>query len=495
MQMKRSLLIIALVAVSTFGAAAQTTLQQRLTNDIKRASALKGAGVAVAVKDAKGKTVVAINADQRMVPASNIKLITTGSALHKLGQNYKFKTALGYTGNIEDGTLEGDLYIIGGGDPTVGAKDSLVTNPGAQFVKWKAIIDKAGIKRINGRIIGDSRVWEGFLEHGDWSFEDVGTFYGAGSGALCFYKNAIDLNVAAGEAEGDPVQVTQSYPETPWMHFTNSAFTGKAGTGNSLFLYTTDLAPYSEFRGSFALDRVPKTEHYANKFGALTCAQYFLNYLNGAGVEVTGGAADIERSGRIRGTNLVPGEMAGEPVQIGFAESPRLADIARETNVESDNFYAEAMFRTLGETASGYAVYDSSMVAEKAVLRSLGLNPDGIILIDGSGLSRKNGVSARFFVDYLYAMTSSKAFPAFLASLPTPGQGTLKPLLKDNASKGRFHMKSGSMEGVLCYSGYLLGDDGTPVAYFSILVNASTAKTAVIRKALEPLFEDILLYL
>ena len=495
MQMKRSLLIIALVAASTLGAAAQSTLQQRITNDIKRASALKGAGVAVAVKDAKGNTLVAINADQRLVPASNLKLITTGTALHKLGQNYKFKTTLGYTGNIEDGTLNGDLYIIGGGDPTVGAKDSLVTNPAAQFTRWKAIMDKAGIKRINGRIIGDSRAWEGYLEFGDWTYEDVGTFYGAGSGALCFYKNAIDLKVAAGAAEGDPVQAAQSYPETPWMHFTNSAGTGKAGTGNSLFLYTTDLAPYSELRGSFALDRKPKTEHYANKFGALTCAQYFLNYLKAVGVEVACGAADIDRGGYLRGTDLVPAEKACEPVQIGCADSPTLADIVKETNFESDNFYAEAIFRTMGEEATGYAVYDSARVAEKSVLKKLGLNPEEPTIMDGSGLSRRSAVSARFMVDYLHAMTSSKAFPAFLASIPAPGQGTVKTLLNNNVSRGRFRLKSGSMEGVLCYSGYLLGDDGTPVASVSVLVNASTAKTAQIRKALEPLFEDILLYL
>ena len=357
------------------------------------------------------------------------------------------------------------------------------------------ILLKAGIRTVNGRIIGDSRLWEGFLEFGDWTYEDIGTYYGTGSGALCFYKNAIDLNVAAGAGEGNPVQAEQTYPDTPWMHFANSGITGKEGTGNSLYLYTTDLAPQSELRGSFAQDRAPKTEHFANKFGALTCSYYFYRYLTAQGFKVTGGAADIDRTGQIRTTGFVPMGPAGDPEVIGHTESAPLADIARKTNLDSDNFYAEAIYRTMAEETSGIAVYDSARVAESAVLRKLGLNPDSVTIIDGSGLSRRNAVSAGFINDFLRAMASSPAFPAFLASIPAPGEGTLAPVLKNNPSKDRLRLKSGSMEGVLCYSGYLLDSGGTPVATISLLVNGSTAKTTQIRKALEAILEEILLYL
>ena len=495
MSMKRSILSLALAVATTISAAAQPSLQQRVLNIIQNSSALKGAGVAVMVKTTKGATVAMVNAEQRMIPASNLKLITTGASLNTLGPDYRFKTAIGYTGTIQDGTLQGDLYIIGGGDPTTGGGDVASFALEETFLTWERIVKNAGIERIDGNIIGDSRAWEGFLEFGDWTYEDIGTYYGTGSGALCFYKNAIDLQVAAGISQGDPVQAVQAYPETPWMHNTNSAFTGKEGTGNSLYLYTTDLAPYAELRGSFATDRAPKTEHFANKFGALTCAYYFLNFLKADGMEITGGAADIDRNGRIRGTDFVPGEKAGEPVRIGTSQSRTLADIARQTNVESDNFYAEAIFRTMGEEASGYAVYDSARVAEKSALKKLGLNPDEVTIADGSGLSRRNAVSAKFINAYLQAMASSPAFPAFLASIPTPGEGTLAPVLKSNPAKYRYRIKSGSMEGVLCYSGYLLDDDGTPVATLSLLVNGATAKTAQVRRAIEAILEELLLYL
>ena len=280
------------------------------------------------------------------------------------------------------------------------------------------------------------------------------------------------------------------------MHNTNLGITGPEGTGNSLDLYTTDLAPYAELRGTFAVDRSPKTEHFANKFGALTCAYYFCNYLRSQGFEVTGGAADTDRAGRIRAADFVTAEPASEPQVIGHSESAPLRDIVRKTNLDSDNFYAEAMYRTLAEETSGIAVYDSARVAESAVLRRLGLNPGTISIVDGSGLSRRNGLSAGFITAYLNAMTKSPAFPAFLESLPMPGEGTLNVLFRDRSEQmSRFRLKSGSMEGVLCYSGYILDSGGTPLATVSVLVNGATAKTAQVRKAIEAILGEILLYL
>ena len=477
--MKGTFLAIAILL--TVGGNAQNRLQQRINSIIKQSPALSGAAVGVSVKDMQGKPLAEYNASTRLTPASNMKLLTTGAALHTLGADYRFKTAIGYTGTIEDGTLKGDLYIVGGGDPTVGWESSPEVPP-AHFQNWLLLLNKADIRSIEGRIIGDSRAWEGYLEFGDWTYEDIGTYYGTGAGALCFYENSIDLEVAAGAEINSPVQAVQSYPETPWMHGSNLGITGPEGTGNSLYLYTTDLAPYAELRGTFALDRAPKTEHFANKFGALTCAWYFRKYLKAMGIPVSGEAADIDRGGYVRTEQFLLQEKAGEPEIIGAGQSDKLAEIARVTNFDSDNFFAEALFRTMGENASGYAVYDSARVAEKSALKRLGLNPENVTIMDGSGLSRRNAVSARFFADFLAAMASS---PDFIGTLPTPGEGTLVTLLKNKPYASRYRLKSGSMEGVLCYSGYLLDGSGTPVATVSILVNGATASTAKLRKALE----------
>ena len=470
------------------------TLQQKVDQAVT-AEPLKGAVVGIMVQDMSGHVVAQREAGRRMVPASNLKLITTGTALHALGPDFRFETSLGYTGEIDaDGTLHGDVYIVGGGDPTIGVIDTVAVKPDALFWRWKSLLKDAGISRIDGRVIGDGRAYEGHLENQSWSYDDTGTYYGAGCNALSFYENAIDYAVSAG-VEGEPVKVTQRYPDTPWMHFGNLTSTGPKGTGNSLYLYTTDLAPYAEMRGTFAVDRKQKLEHFANKYGALTCAYYFWQNLRSTGWTVSGGYADIDRGGYVRGRDFVPADKAGTPKLVGKSESPVLSRIVRQTNVLSDNFYAEAIFRQMGEKATGIAVYDSCRVAVADVLEDLvpgGL--EGLRLEDGSGLSRLNTVSPTFLASFLRSMTRSRGFNAFLASLPKPGEGTVAMLLPKLPAekKARVRVKSGSMDGVLCYSGYILDESGNPKFVFSLMVNGATAKTAVLRDTLGTLIEGIL---
>ena len=487
--MRKLLTIGALVAALT--AAAQTPAQ-KYADRLSDSAPLKGAVWGVLAQDAQGRTLLEYNAQQRMIPASNLKLVTTGTALHALGADYRYKTHLAYTGTIrEDGTLQGDLYIIGGGDPTLGARDSTALKADALFWKWKTLLKQAGISRIEGRIVGDGRAYEGNLEQQSWSYDDTGTYYGTGGNALCFYENAIDLYVRA-SAQGEPVNVTQTYPDTPWMHFSNFGLCGPAGTGNSLYLYTTDLAPYAELRGTFAVDRPAKTEHFSNKFGALTCAYYFWKNLKDTGWEVTGGYADTDRSGYIRQAGFVPEEKAQEARSIGYTESPALKEITRETNVRSDNFYAEMILRSMGEAATGIAVHDSCYMAVNEVLLDLGLDPEALTYKDGSGLSRMNNVSPAWMVSYLQAMQGSPAFDAFLASLPAPGEGTLSGMLSQVPLKGRIRMKSGSMEGVLCYSGYILDSAGKPQTTFSLMTNNTLAPQNEVRAVLSRLLTLLL---
>ena len=473
---------------------AQVSLQQ-MVNEAAAAEPLKGAVVGVMVQDMAGRTVASREAGRRMVPASNMKLVTTGVALHALGPDFRFSTGLGYTGDIDsNGILHGDVYIVGGGDPTLGVVDTIAVNPDALLWRWKSLLKEAGISRIDGRIIGDGRAYEGHLENQTWSYDDTGTYYGAGCNALSWYENAVDYQVSAG-AEGEPVKVVQRYPDTPWMHFGNLTSTGPKGSGNSLYLYTTDLAPYAEMRGTFAVDRKPKLEHFANKYGALTCAYYFWQNLRSTGWSVSGGYADIDRGGYVRGADFVPMDKAGTPVMVGTSLSPVLSRIVRDANVRSDNFYAEAIFRQLGEKATGIAVYDSCRVAVHDVLESLVPDSlDGLRMEDGSGLSRLNTLSPAFMATFLRAMTRSKGFDAFLASFPKPGEGTLNTLLPKlpAAQKDRIRLKSGSMDGVLCYSGYILDETGKPLYAVSLMVNGATAKTQVLRETLGKLLEAML---
>ena len=479
------LLVLFVLSAAHGGVFAQNREKlQQLVKSMEQNGPLAKAAWGVLAVDRDGQILVQHNKGQRLVPASNLKLVTTGAALHAFGPGHRFYTELAYSGSITDGVLDGDVYIVGHGDPTLGARDSIALKADALFWKWKTLLREAGIRKINGRIIGDGTLYEGNLEHQSWSYDDVGTYYGTGTDALCFYENAIDLEVSAG-GEGTPVRVRQSYPNTPWMHFSNHSFTGRPGSGNSLYLYTTDLAPFAELRGSFAVDRPAKTEHFANKFGALTCAYYFWKNLRETGWEVSGGYAYVNREGDVCGPGFTPEGKAVKPLSvIGRTESPALKDIARITNVRSDNFYAEAMLRAMGEASSQIASYDSCLVALNEVLSGLGTSPEGILQADGSGLSRHNSLSPEWMVSYLTAMQKSPAFPDFLASLPHPGEGTLTSLLPQWEARGRVCLKSGSMEGVLCYSGYILDEEGQPQAVFSFLTNHTTAPTKEVRAAL-----------
>ena len=481
--MRKWMILTALLAGLSLQA--QPPLQQKVEKILSE-EPLRSAVVGLVARDASGKVLVSVNPDRMMVPASNMKIITTGAALHAFGPERRFDTRLGYTGQIVDGTLEGDVYIIGGGDPTLGTRDSIAVKTDALFWRWKTMLRDAGIERIHGRIIGDGRAFEGHLENSSWTYDDTGTSYGTGCSALSFYANAQDYAVSAGAKPGDPVRVRITYPDTPWMHFTNYGVTGPKGSGNSLYLFTTDLAPYAELRGSFAIGRSPKTESFANKWGALTCAYYFWQNLRSTGWDVTGGYADIDRSGYVRGADFVPLDKAGDPVVVGASPSPALWEIARETNYRSDNFYAESLLRLMGEAATSIAVYDSCYVAEAEVLRSLGMPEAGLRVEDGSGLSRRNYVSPSWMVSFLRAMQGSRSFEAFLTSLPQAGKGTLASLIPQAPSqvKSRFRLKSGSMDGVLCYSGYYLDPSGKPAVTFSLMVNNSTATTARLRDTL-----------
>ena len=492
--MKRTIIaMLLLVAITATPAAGKVnTKTQQMLRSYMKTPTFEGSLVGVLALGPKGDTLAVMNPSTRLVPASNMKIITTGAAFRSLGADYKFKTELAYSGKIEDGTLKGDLYIVGYGDPTTASGDSIALSANALFQSWKGMMVKAGIKRVEGAIVGDGRFYRDMREHLTWEYADIGTAYGTGWGGLSFYRNKQDFPVTAGAAAGAPVNVKIKYPDTPWMNFTNRAVTGPAGTGNSLYLYTSDLAPVSELRGTFAVGRKPKTEEYSNKYPDLTLAYYFYKFLTKNGVAVTGGPHYIDADGLLRSDPSQPGilKASDDLKTIGTSWSPKLALIAREINHRSDNFYAEALFHSIGLKEMGTAQYDSCVVAENRVLKSmLGKAAKGIIVEDGSGLSRHNGVSPEAMVTMLKVMASSPDAAQFLATLPSPGSpGTLRRIMANTpeADKSRIRMKSGTLDQVVSYSGYILpegSEDPAEAVTFCIITNATAASGQTVRAA------------
>lgn len=460
--------------------AAGQTKVQRYLDSLSRTEPFRSARLGVMAVKVNGDTVATLNHVQKITPASNVKLITTGLGLRELGSGYRFQTSIGYTGEIVDGVLKGDLYIVGGGDPSLGSKDSIATYLEGVFTKWKSFLSKAGIRRIDGRIIGDDRFFDGERENASWLYEDIGTYYGTGNSGLSFYRNKQDFKVSPGKAVGDPINIAPIFPETPWMKYSYNCSTGKAGTGDKLFLYTSDLNPTGEVRGTFAVDRQAKTVECSNKFPAYTCAFTFAKYLTNNNIASKGIAYTDYRGFIYPYPGEKSDETAGEPSILGSTLSPQLGRIAFIVNQRSDNFYAEAIYRALGKAKTGSASFDSCRVAEHRILEKMGL-ARGVNLFDGSGLSRKNGVSPEFFCLFLRAMLGHPVFESFVGTLTIPGEGSQVGRMRTESpgTRARIRYKSGSMEGVRCYSGYIIPSEGgkDDTIIFSVMLDSYDGPT------------------
>ena len=500
MRIKTILLTVALLLTAWSATAGiPRTEAQRAIDAICAREPLRSSLVGILAVRASGDTVVSVNPRLKLVPASNVKLLTTGLALHRLGADYRFPTKLGYTGTIEDGTLKGDLYIIGGGDPTTGARTDCAAALSKTFGEWAAILSEAGISRIEGRVLGDPRLFgDPTPQNLGWTFDDLGTNYGAGPTGLNFFENAQNFYITPGRL-GEKPNFRVQYPDTPWMRYANHAVTGAARSSNTLYYINTTLAPFGEIAGSFPVDRRGYTLECSNAYAAYTCAWYFRNYLEDNGVRVEGGWGDITLQGEIRTdlTPVMPLSSAAEREAItvmGTAWSAPLSDIVHDTNHESDNFYAETLLRAVAIQSGLSGSQDDCEDAAEAGLRALGLRTDGACQqFDGSGLSRKNYISPAFFVRFLRKMTTLSVWEPYLASLPVPGaKGTLENRFPnaDPALKERIHMKSGSMNGVRCFSGYIQSADGNPdeMIVFSLLLNNCTDGSFVVM----PILDDII---
>lgn len=466
---------------------------RRAVADASSSQALKNSVTGILIMTADGDTLAALNPEKTLLPASNMKVITTGAALHMLGGDYRFRTGIRYSGRILDDVLHGDLYIVGGGDPALASDDSIAEPLEVTFGKWKGIVSAAGIKRIDGLIIGDDRIFDGSMEEDTWLWNDIGTYYGSGTSGLSFFENKKDFTVYPEKTPGRSLRIEPGFPDTPWMTYSFTCTSGEKGTGNRLYYYTSPFSAYGEMRGTYAIDRGIRTEEGSNKFPAYTCAWHFCRYLQENGITCTEGPAS---SGGLFGCDSERLREQEDLTALGSTLSPELSRIAFETNHESNNFFAETIFKTLGKNYAGNGTYEGGREALGKILSQMGVPASGMKIQDGSGLSRQNYISPAFFCRFLRAMLDSPACDDFIRSLPSPGSGgTLSYVLNGTPAKDRLRikLKSGSMDGTLCYCGYVFpGKEGEEVMIFSIMTNNSTASAYRVRKEIEKILRALI---
>ena len=393
--MKNALYILAALMICMPLSAQTSNELQSAAEKLASDPTFSHATVAMSARTVGGRQLIDLDSDKLLIPASNMKLISTGAALYALGPDYRYETVIGHDGEIIDGTLHGNLYIVGGGDPTTGSKDSIAVSIEKTFGQWKKILDDAGITRIEGHIVGDGRWLDGMLEEPTWMMNDIGTYYGTGVTGLMFYENMLSFNVSAGKRIGDTPSIVPYYPETPWIEVRYDCSTGLKGTGDKLYMYTGDLAPVAEIRGTFGIDRAAKRVDFANKYPEYTCAAYFQKWLSDRGLECSAGAADFRLEKGWIDTEFEDSTSLKDLKVIGSTLSPTLDRIAFETNHASNNLFAETLLRTLGKDMKGSSCYDSSYVALNDILKQLKVDKGPVQIQDGSGLSRQNYISPR----------------------------------------------------------------------------------------------------
>ncbi len=450
------------------------------TNDNKY---LKHASWGFAVQDVEsGEMLVDFNGDKTLTPASAMKSITTATALAFLTDSFTYKTQLQYDGMIDkDGVLQGNIYIIGGGDPTLGYRRVGCSQGYERLMKqWTQAIKDAGIDSINGSIIGDASVFEMGTVPKHWLWQDMGNYYGAGASGLTMHENQYNLVFNGGRKQGAPIDIQYTIPELYPVDFVSEVVTGNRRTPDMAYVYT---APYSD--EIYLRGMVPPSGPKGYIKGAipdppLYAAFSLHKYLRRAKV----GAAAYTTMRRIRNNESPNTEFRGEKKPIFTTESPELKEIVRWVNKKSLNLHAEHLLKTIGLKRYEDGSTEHGIKATKRFWQSKGINLSGFQMEDGSGLSPLNKVSPKQFVNILSSAAKQDYFPAFLESLPEAGNrrdiGNLRYTLQRTKAAGNLRAKSGTLRGTRSYVGYVETDSGRLLS-FAIMANNYTCSHSTIK--------------
>lgn len=450
--------------------------QQFIDQVLKKDPNMCDAVYAIKAVDQNGKVIAQYNANLPLLTASNLKTISTGVGLICLGEDFRFATRIAYSGTVKGNTLHGDLYIIGGGDPTLGSSDPVAYPIDSIFGVWADAIKELGVTKIEGNIVVDDSYFEREAIPGSWTWGNIGYDYGCAPSGLTFNENLLNIKLVPGCNVGDKAKIILDYPEVPGFEFVNEITTGEEKTGNRSSFSISDLAMVGKFSGTIPVDRDTVKTQVSNKFPHLSCGAAFRDYLIASGVKVPSRIVPIEeRYGR-------------EPLTtVAETYSPELWKIVEVCNRISNNLYAETIFRAVAKEMTGVGTYRAARKYFDQKIQELGVSTVGYTQDDGSGLSRENYVSPEFFCNFFTMMSQQPVFGKYFSSMPYPGVGTMRSVLKDRDPKyaSNVHAKSGSLSCVKTYSGYVNGGKKSGLIKFSFLVNNYSCPTRDIQKRLE----------
>lgn len=404
--------------------------------------------IGIYIKDLRTEKVVfESDAERALLPASVMKSFTAASALSLLGKDFRFETIVALSGSRGDvpGEWDGNIVVIPSTDPTL-ESDNFKENKG--FCDSIAVnLKRMGVTRIKGGIDVVEAV-EDFGPVAQWEIDDVAWAYGAGLFDFNYKDNIFSLRPATGKTN----------PEIPGL--------------------TVDIYPSSSndlLRGAFSDRLLVFAKNMDDRKWRTSSTMPWPAAVF---------KAELEKKLRSEGISVVDGDAQDSDVvtTIYRHRSPRLEEILQSLMFRSDNMFAEGVLRALapGELRS------EAIARELKLWSDRGLETDFITVKDGSGLARADRMSARFIGDMLQWMAKSDMAETYVSFFPVAGKsGTMKSYLAKTRLSGKLAVKTGSMNGVQCYAGYMFDDDGNPTHVVVFLANSFFCSRSELRTALQ----------
>jgi D-alanyl-D-alanine carboxypeptidase/D-alanyl-D-alanine-endopeptidase (penicillin-binding protein 4) len=454
-------------------------------NALAQDSILQAGSLALCVQRvADRKVLIDFNAGKILNTASCQKAITTATALEILGENFAFATDIEYDGQITNGVLNGNLYIKGYGDPTLGSQIIPKLDLSVTLAVWTKKIAQAGIRKITGSVIADEEFFNADVMPSHWIWSDMGNYFGAPAMALNVMDNTFRLYFRPSKL-GQSASLIRTEPAIPQIKLINEVKTAPANTGDNASIAG---APYDEVR--YVTGTIPAGGLFFIKGAmpdpALWLVQHLTERLNYAGISISQKATSIRllKLGK-KGTGGNPRKL------IHRHQSPTLSRIVEYTNLYSVNLYAEAILKRIGWAISKEATTQAGIKAVKDFWAKRGIRREIFWMLDGSGLSMANGITALQMTEILSKMTQEKAFNAFYASLPIAGvSGTMKGIGTNTPLQNNLRAKTGGMTRVLAYTGYYKNAKGQ-LHTFTLIANQFTCKSALMQKRLTELLTQV----
>ncbi len=441
------------------------TIQTKIAQYLKRPG-VRSADWGIEVLDpTTNKELLSVNPDKPFKPASVLKVITTATALEKLGADFRFRTGVYTDGKLDpDGTISGNVILMGHGDPNL-------TDPYQELLEKPALQELAenmqalGVKRIAGGIIGDDSYFESGSHGEGWTTQDLKSTYGAPINALSINNNVFWVYARA--TQYNQLVSVSVEPRTSYYHIRNLGVTGSARSKRTLYARVIPGTNKLVVSGVLPLSQGHSQSIILEKPAEVT-ATMFKEELVRHGIAVTGGVGVNHRGD-------VPPEAQRNWTLLTQHESVPLIRALEIINKHSQNLHAEMLLRTLGAEFRGVGSDEAGLQVVRDFLVEAGIQDSKVNLKDGCGLSRDNLVTPRFQTALLQFLSTRPYFELFRNTLAVSGtDGTLRHRMASDQVKGNVHAKTGTLNGVANLSGYMTTKSGHNLVFTIFTNNANS---------------------